>query len=178
MLITRAMSIVCGLLAALTLSAVATADEYPSKPIKVIVPYPAGATTDFMGRVLADYLRSKTNQAVIVENIGGASGTIGMAAVARSPSDGYTLLIGGGAVTSAALLYKSLPFDPMKDLTPVGIIGRIPTVFAVHKDVPAKTLQEFVALAKKEPGKFNYVSPGTGAPPHIAPLQLSELLPV
>lgn len=161
------------MLAVLAFAGIAYADDYPSKPVRIIVPYPAGATTDFMGRLFADYLRTKTDQPVIVENIGGASGTIGMAAAAKAPGDGYTLLIGGSAVTSASLLYKSLPFDPMKDLAPVGIIGRIPTVFAVHKDVPAKTLEEFVALAKKEPGKFNYVSPGTGTPPHIAPLELS-----
>lgn len=164
---------VLSLIALLMLTPAANADDYPSKPVRVIVPYPAGATTDFMGRLFADYLRSKTGQTVLVENIGGASGTIGMAAAAKAAADGHTLLIGGSAVTSAALLYKSLPFDPRKDLAPVGIIGRIPTVFAIHKDVPATTLAEFVALARSEPGKFNFVSPGAGTPPHIAPLELA-----
>lgn len=150
-----------------------TADDWPSRPVRLIVPFPAGATTDFMGRLMADWLRTRGPQPVVVENIAGAAGTIGMAAAAKAPADGHHLLVSGGSVAASAHLFKSLPFVPMRDLVPVGALGRIPTVFAVHKDIPATTLAEFVALARRDPGKYNYVTPGPGTPPHVAPLQLT-----
>lgn len=149
------------------------AEPYPTKAVKVIVPFPPGATTDFMGRMFADYLRTTGSHPAIVENIAGASATIGMGAAAKSPPDGHTLLVTGASRTAAALLYK-LSYDPIQDLVPVGIIGKIPTVFAIHKDVPAKTLREFVDLARANPGKYNFVSPGSGTPPHIASLEIAD----
>ena len=171
----RAVLAACAAWAGIGWSALAhsAADDYPSRPVRLIVPFPAGATTDFMGRLIADYLRATTSQPVVVENIGGASGTIGAAAAAKSPADGHNLLVYGGSLAAAGHLYKDLPFAPMRDLVPIGALGRIPTVFAVHKDVPAKTLAELVALARRAPGRFNYVSPGTGTPPHLAALQLA-----
>lgn len=176
MKISRRFAGVClSMLAALASSgtASAAADEYPARPVRVIVPYPPGATTDFMGRLFADHLRAATAQSVTVENIGGASGTIGAAAAAKAPADGHNLLVFGGSLAAAAQLYKDLPFVPMRDLVAIGTLARIPTVFAVHKDVPARTLAELVALARQAPGKYNYVSPGSGTPPHVAALQFA-----
>jgi tripartite-type tricarboxylate transporter receptor subunit TctC len=147
-------------------------DAYPSGSIRIIVPFPAGATTDYLGRLLAEFVRIKTNQQVVVENVAGAAGAIGMAATIRAAPDGYTVLVTGSSLASASLLSK-LSFDPLTELVPAGIIGRIPTVYAVHKDVPARTLNEFVELVRKEPGKFNYVTPGNGTPPHIAALEFA-----
>lgn len=165
------------LAAALAVGALGTGvraeENYPSREVRIIVPFPPGATTDFLGRLLAEYLRGKTKQTIVVENVPGAGGAIGMAKTAKAAPDGYTILVTGSSLASASLLAK-LSFDPLVELVPVGIIGRIPTVYAVYKDVPAKTLLEFVALAKKSPGQINYVTPGIGTPPHVAALRLSD----
>jgi tripartite-type tricarboxylate transporter receptor subunit TctC len=152
--------------------AVRAEEAYPSRSIRIIVPFPAGATTDFLGRLLAEYLRTKTGQQVVVENVPGAAGALGMAATIRAAPDGYTILVTGSSLASASLLSK-ISFDPLTELVPVGIIGRIPTVYAVHKDIPAKTLKEFTELVRKEPSKINFVTPGKGTPPHVAALELS-----
>jgi tripartite-type tricarboxylate transporter receptor subunit TctC len=159
----------------LVLSGQAFAQNYPSRLIKIIVPFPPGATTDFVGRAFADFLKAKTGQNVVVENMPGAAGNIGMAAAARAEPDGYTLVVVGSSLFSInPHLYKDMRFDPVKDLAVVGIIGEIPTLFAVNKDVPAQTLPEFLALAKKEPGKYIYASAGIGTPLHLSVARLAR----
>jgi tripartite-type tricarboxylate transporter receptor subunit TctC len=140
--------------------------QYPNKSIKMIVPYPPGGATDVIGRVLAQRLSTALGQQVVVDNRGGAGGNIGAEAVAKSPPDGYTLLM--GALTShtimATLEKDSIRYNIEKDLVPVAIVGSVPLVWVVNPAVPVKDLKEFVAYAKANPGKLNYASSGAGAP--------------
>jgi len=152
-------------LAALAATA-ALAQPYPSKSIKLIVPYPPGGATDVIGRVMAQRLTTALGQQVVVDNRSGAGGNIGAEAVAKSPPDGYTLLM--GALTShsimATLEKGSIRYDLGKDLVPVAVVGSVPLVWVVHPSLPVKTLQELVAYAKANPGKLTYASSGAGAP--------------
>jgi tripartite-type tricarboxylate transporter receptor subunit TctC len=153
----------------------AVAQGYPSRTIKLIVPFPPGATTDAVGRVIGDYLRTKTGATVVVENMPGAAGNIGMTSAVRADPDGYTLVVVASSLISInPHLYKEARLDPVKDLAVVGIIGEIPTLFAVNKDVPAQTLPEFLALAKKDPGKYVYASAGVGTPLHLSVARLAR----
>jgi tripartite-type tricarboxylate transporter receptor subunit TctC len=140
--------------------------QYPNKPIKMIVPYPPGGATDVIGRVLAQRLSTALGQQVIVDNRGGAGGNIGADAVAKSPPDGYTLLM--GALTShsimATLEKDTIRYNLEKDLTPVAVVGSVPLVWVVHPSLPVKDMKEFVAYAKANPGKLTYASSGAGAP--------------
>ena len=144
----------------------ALAQPYPNKSIKLIVPYPPGGATDVIGRVMAQRLTTALGQQVVVDNRGGAGGNIGAEAVAKSPPDGYTLLM--GALTShsimATLEKGTIRYDLGKDLTPVAVVGSVPLVWVVHPSLPVKTLQELVAYAKANPGKLTYASSGAGAP--------------
>jgi len=145
---------------------VAAAQSYPNKPVKMIVPYPPGGATDVIGRVLAQRLSTALGQQVVVENRGGAGGNIGAEAVAKSPPDGYTLLM--GAITShsimATLEKDSIRYSLEKDLVPVAVVGQVPLVWVVNPSVPVKDMKEFVAYAKANPGKLSYASSGAGAP--------------
>ena len=162
--------------AALALSALAiaagpaSAQQYPDKPIKLIVPFPPGGATDVIGRVMAQRLSTALGQSVVVDNRAGASGNIGAEAVAKATPDGYTLLL--GAVTSHSInqtLEKaSIRYNFEKDLIPVAIVGSVPLVFVVHPSVPAKTLKELIAYAKSKPGELNFASSGAGAPQRLA----------
>ena len=162
-----------GLIAAGALIAAATSASaqtaYPSQPIRMIVPFAAGAVNDFLGRLAAEHLKNRTGQSVVVENRTGAGGNIGLAQVAQSPPDGYT--IGMAGVTNFAvnpLIYKSMPFDPMKDLVPVAPLADTPLVVTTNaKALPMATFKELVAYARANPGKLNYGSSGTGTPAHI-----------
>jgi tripartite-type tricarboxylate transporter receptor subunit TctC len=144
----------------------ALAQPYPNKSVKLIVPYPPGGATDVIGRVMAQRLSTALGQQVVVDNRGGAGGNIGAEAVAKSPPDGYTLLM--GALTShsimATLEKGSIRYDLGKDLAPVAVVGSVPLVWVVHPSLPVKTLQELVAYAKANPGKLTYASSGAGAP--------------
>lgn len=143
------------------------ADEWPSKQIKVIVPFDAGAGTDTVLRFYAQQLSKVLGQSVVVENVGGAGGAIGTMRVARSPSDGYTLL--GTLITATAALphMQKLQYDSMKDLTPIARLGYPVTLLGVNKDMGINTLQEMIARAKKEPGKIAYGSAGVGSAPQF-----------
>ena len=151
---------------ALSLGAANALAQYPAKPIKMIVPYPPGGATDVIGRVLAQRLSTALGQQVVIDNRGGAGGNIGAEAVAKSPPDGYTLLM--GALTShsimATLEKDSIRYNLEKDLTPVAVVGSVPLVWVVHPSLPVKDLKEFVAYAKANPGKLTYASSGAGAP--------------
>jgi tripartite-type tricarboxylate transporter receptor subunit TctC len=140
---------------------------YPNRVIKMIVPYPAGGTIDLMGRMIADQFQKGLGASVVVENKAGAGTTIGAEQVARSEPDGYTLLI----VTSTTLainktLYKKLPYDPVKDFTPIALVTAVPFALIVNPSIPAKTLPEFIAYAKANPG-LAYGSAGNGSPQHL-----------
>ncbi len=144
-----------------------TAASFPSKPIKIVVPFAAGGSTDALARMLAQKLTSAWGQTVIVENKPGAGATLGADYVAKAPADGYTLLMGAAHHTIAQNVYKSLPYHFGRDLAPVSIMALIPNVIVINDKVPAKNIQELIALAKKEPGKLNYGSAGAGTAHHL-----------
>lgn len=145
------------------------AAQYPDKPVKLIVPYPPGATNDLLGRVLAEPLAKELGQPVIVDNKGGAATAIGATAAANAPADGHTLLLGTGTTFSLnPLLKKGLAYDTDRDFRMVSIIAEVPIVFIVNPQFPAKTLAEFVAYAKANPGKVNFSSSGLGSSLHLA----------
>ena len=147
----------------------AAADDYPSKPIKFIVPYPPGGPTDAMARLIQVPLQAKLKTPVIIENRGGAGGKIGTDFVAKSPADGYTIVLAAsGPMAVNKTLYRSMPFDPLKDLAPVIQISAYPLVLEVHPSVPAKDLKQFLALAKANPSDLGFASAGNGTPQHLA----------
>jgi tripartite-type tricarboxylate transporter receptor subunit TctC len=166
---------VLGLLAALPLALAgpAAAQNYPSRPIRLVVPYPAGGPTDVVARILANGLSAKLKQSVVVENRpGGAAGTVGGRVVVSAEPDGYTLLLSQvGSLTIAPSLYK-LDYDTLRDLTPIAIVAVSPEILTINPAVPANSLAEFLAYAKANPGKLNFGSPGTGTLPHIIGEQL------
>jgi tripartite-type tricarboxylate transporter receptor subunit TctC len=143
-------------------------DAYPSKPITMIVPFAAGGSTDVIGRVIAEGLRQVLGQPVLVENRGGAGGSIGTAAIAKAQPDGYT--IGMGTASTLAInpaAYKSLPFDVLNDLTPIGNIAAVPNIMAINPSVPATDMAAFIALARAQPRKLSYASAGIGSVSHL-----------
>jgi tripartite-type tricarboxylate transporter receptor subunit TctC len=140
---------------------------YPSRTIKLIVPYPAGGTTDFLGRLVADQLKTGLGATVIVENKPGAGTTLGADQVAKADPDGYTLLM--ATSTTLAInktLYRKLPYDPVKDFTPIALVAGVPFALIINPSIPAKTLAEFIAYAKTKPG-LAYGSAGNGSPQHL-----------
>ena len=145
----------------------AVAENYPARPIKIIVSTSAGGITDVAARVLGNYLQAKTGQTVVIDNRSGAGGNIAMDAVAKSTPDGYTLGVANtGNIVINPYLYRSMPFDPLKDLVPVGAMGDVPLFMVVNGQLPANNLTEFVAYAKANP--VSYGSAGTGTTPHLA----------
>ena len=149
-------------------SAAQDAKTFPSKPITIIVPFPSGGgTSDLLGRVLAQKLQEAWGQTVIVENRPGASGNIGAAAVAKSPPDGHTLLIGAAAISTSQALYKDPGFKLFENLTPVTVIGTVPFMLVVHPSLPVTNVAQFVDYAKKNPGKLSLGSGGNGTIPHL-----------
>ncbi|MEO9101761.1 MAG: tripartite tricarboxylate transporter substrate binding protein [Rhodoferax sp.] len=153
----------------MTLLASAQAQGYPEKSVRIVVPYPAGGTTDIIARVAATQLGQVLKQSFVVENRPGASGAIGSAEVARATPDGYTLLMGTASTHGInSALYKNLPYDAVKDFAPVTVVASTPNIIAVNPSVAAKTLPELIALAKAEPGKLNYGSTSAGGSPHMS----------
>lgn len=151
------------------LAAAAQAADYPTRPIKLIVPYAAGGPTDVLGRVVGEYLGRDLKQVVVVENKAGAQGAIGAEAAARADPDGYTLFVTAASIfVLNPLLYKNLRYDPAKDFRMLAVITDSPMIMEVHPSVPAKTVAEFVAYARKNPGKLNFGSAGTGGTVHLA----------
>jgi tripartite-type tricarboxylate transporter receptor subunit TctC len=156
------------LLAALSGPALAQ-ESWPSRPIRLVVPLSAGGGVDMMARLTAQHLASQLGQQVVVENQGGAGGTIAANMVARAQPDGHTLIFQSvSAAVVNALVYKSLPYDPIKDLIPVTLAGTFPLVLITNPDVPARDLGELVRLLKANPGKYSYGSSGVGTMPHLA----------
>jgi tripartite-type tricarboxylate transporter receptor subunit TctC len=146
----------------------ALAQEYPTRPITLIVPYTPGGGNDAMARVVADKMSVALGQQIVIENRGGAGGSIATRQVARAAPDGYTLGLGGtGTLAIDPTLYPNVGYDPRKDFAPVGLIATSALIVLVNPTVPAKTLTEFIALAKAEPGKINYASAGSGSGIHL-----------
>jgi tripartite-type tricarboxylate transporter receptor subunit TctC len=156
-----------GALFALALHATAQ-DAWPTKPITLVVPFAAGGTTDIVGRAVAQKLGEALHQTVVVDNRAGAGGTSGASAVAKSSADGYTLLLATIAHTMAPSIYKTLPYDFVKDLDPIGLVAFTPNVLLVNPAIPASNVQEFVAYIKAHPGKVNYGSAGKGSTEHMS----------
>lgn len=147
----------------------AHAQAFPSKPIRIVCPYPAGATTDAVSRLMANALQADSGATVIVDNRGGAGGNIGTEAVARGEADGHTLLLGAlGPMAANPALYAKLNFDPAKDFKPLALAASVPLIWAVHPSFPAATAKEAIALLRKSPGRFSYASAGNGTPQHLA----------
>jgi tripartite-type tricarboxylate transporter receptor subunit TctC len=168
-------STVCALTLALSVAQGATAHavDYPNQTIKIIVPFPPGGGVDVVARMIAPRLGESLGQSVIIENRGGAGGSVGATAVAQSPHDGYTLLLGTGSTHGTnPLVYTKLGYDPVRDFAPVALITSAPLVLAVNKDVPVKTAADLIALAKAKPGQLSFGSYGTGSNNHL----IAELL--
>jgi len=160
---------------AIAASAAVHAQSYPSKPVRMIVSYPAGGANDIVARAVGQKLTEILGQTVIVENRSGAGGTIGADAAAKSAADGYTLLMAAGAHTLAPSLYSKLSYDIVKDFTPISISARSAYLLVLHPSVPAKSVKELIALARAKPGSLTYASSGVGAPPHLAAEMFSAM---
>jgi tripartite-type tricarboxylate transporter receptor subunit TctC len=155
--------------AALWAAQAVQAQNYPVKPIRLIVPFTPGGTSDILGRAVGQKLSEAWGQPVIVDNVAGAGGSVGADRVAKAAPDGYTLLMGHiGTLAVNPAIYPKLPYDPVKNFTPVAWVASVPNVLAVHPSVPAKSLKELVALAKAKPGQLNYGSGGNGSAAHLA----------
>jgi len=141
---------------------------YPSKPIKIVVPFAAGGAVDVVARVVGQRVSEQVNQPVIVDNKPGGHANIGADFVAKAPPDGYTLLLGANGLASNMTLHKNLPFDTLRDFAPVAAVGYAPLVFVVPTGSPAKTLQEFIAMARAKPGAFTYGTAAAGGSGHLA----------
>lgn len=152
---------------ALLFGSAAHAEDYPSRSIRVVVPFSPGGAVDGPMRLIAQELGKRLGQAVVVENKPGAGATIGTDVVAKAPPDGYTLLLASQTNAISATLYAKLPFDPIEDFTPITLIGREPGVVVVNPAVPAKTLQAFIAYVKAHPGEINFASSGNGSGQHL-----------
>ncbi len=146
----------------------AHAADFPDRPVKLIIPWPSGGGTDTVGRVIGQQLATRWGQPVLVDNRGGASGSIGAAAAAAAPADGYTLLLATITLATNPSLSPNQQLDPLTDLTPLVLVAGVPHVLAVNPSVPAKNVAEFIAYAKSRPGKLNYASAGAGSPFHLA----------
>jgi tripartite-type tricarboxylate transporter receptor subunit TctC len=143
--------------------------DYPNKPLRLVVGFPPGAATDITGRIFAQRLSEAWGVPVVVENVPGAGGTVGSQRVAKSTPDGYTLsYAGNGAITIAPSLYSKLGYDSTRDFVPITMVLTMCSILAVNNEVPAKSIQELIALAKAQPGKLSYATPGVGTPQHIA----------
>ena len=151
-------------------AAAQSAERWPTKPIRLVVPFAPGGSSEIIARSLAARLSTSLGQQVFVENKPGAAGNVAMEDVKRAPHDGYTLILGhvGTLAVNPALFGTALPYDPMKDFLPVSMVATVPNVIAVNPEVPARTLAEFVNLAKAKPGKLNYGTAGNGSAGHLA----------
>ena len=155
-------------LAFLAASPVAAQDAYPSRPIRLILPFPPGGGTDILGRLIAERLSAGLGQPVIAENRGGAGGNVGVEVAARSAPDGYNILLVAPVIAISPALYPKLNYDPVKDLAPISLVATVPNVIITHPSVPAQTLKEFIAHVRQHPGAMNFGSGGNGTSNHLA----------
>ena len=156
--------------ASLLLSAgMAAAQSYPSKAIRMVMPFPPGGPTDIVGRLVVQKLSDQIGQPVVADSRPGASGNVGLEIASKAPADGYTIVLSSPVIALSPLLYGKLNYDPWKDLAPIALVGAVRNVLVVHPSVPAKDLKELVAIARKQPGKLSYGSGGIGTTTHLAP---------
>jgi len=151
------------------------AQAYPARPVRMIVPFPPGGNTDIIARIVAPRMSESLGQQLIIDNRGGAGSTIGTELAARAPADGYTILMVSAAHTINPAMVKKLPYDSVKDFTPVSVVADVPTVFVCHPSLPVKTVAEFLALARKRPGEITYSTAGRGTVGHLAAELLSSM---
>jgi tripartite-type tricarboxylate transporter receptor subunit TctC len=156
-------------------SVAAATTSYPAKPIRLVVPFPAGASSDIVGRMLGEKLAEQMGEQVVADNRPGAGGNLGIGFAAKSVPDGYTMVIATASIAVSPSLYAKLGYDPVKDLAPVARLTSIPNVLLVHPSIPAKTLRQFVNLARAHPGKLNFGSGGAGTTNHLANELLKHL---
>jgi len=163
----HAMHVIAAL--AVVFAADGISQTYPQRPVRLVIPFVAGSGTDVIGRLLAQRVSESWGQSIIVDNRGGAAGNIAAEHVAKSPPDGYTILLGNIATHgSNPSLYKKLPYDPIQDFAPVTLLASIPPVVAVHPSIPARNMRELIALARAHPGELNYAGAGIGSGSHLA----------
>lgn len=153
----------------------AFAQTYPTKPIRLILPFPPGGPTDIVGRLTGQKLGELVGQQVIADSRPGASGNVGLELASKAPPDGYTIVLSSPVISLSPHMYTKLNYDPHKDLAPIALIGAVRNVLVVHPSVPVKSVKELVALARKNPGKLNYGSGGVGTTTHLAPELLKSL---
>jgi tripartite-type tricarboxylate transporter receptor subunit TctC len=167
-----AIALVCGIAGGAALAqstSTSSGQAYPTKPNRMVVPYPAGGGSDLIARSISKKLSEKLAQGIIVDNRGGATGMIGTDIAAKSAPDGYTLLLGSVAeVALNVAVYKKMPYNPERDLAPVALVATSPLVLAVHPSLPARSVREFIALAKKRPHEIGYATAGEGSPHNVA----------
>ncbi|MGH8702772.1 MAG: Bug family tripartite tricarboxylate transporter substrate binding protein [Burkholderiales bacterium] len=156
-------------------TATVCAQTYPVKPVRLIVPFVAGGNTDIIARVVTPEMSKALGQQIIVENRGGAGSIIGTEVVAKSPPDGYTLLMVSAAHVINPAMVRKLPYDSIKDFAPISIVADVPTAFAVHPQLPVKNVKEFIALAKARPGQLNFSTAGRGTVGHLSAELLSSM---
>jgi tripartite-type tricarboxylate transporter receptor subunit TctC len=166
------------LLGAVQASPVASEEQYPTRPVKIIVPWPAGGVADFLARVVADRLSGALNQPVIVENKPGAGTNLGSEVVARAAPDGYTLLLASSNNAVNMTLYKDMRYDTVKDFLPISLLALVPNILVVNPKFPAHTVKELIDYSKAHPGKVKYASAGNGSPAHLAAEQFKRLAQV
>lgn len=172
----RFLQISTGVALAGVMPCAAWAQSYPSKPVKLLVPYAAGGPTDILARLVAQKLGEQFGTPFIVENVSGAGGNVGMARGAKAPADGHTLLIVPPNIVVNPSLYATVPYDPYKDFDPVTIAVRAPVALIAHPSIGASTVKELVALIRANPGKYHFASPGAGTPPHLVGEQFRRSL--
>ena len=159
-------------LCALLTAAAAAADTYPQRPIRLIAPFPPGGGVDINARLLADPLGKALGQTVVVDNRPGAGGRLGIELVSQAIPDGYTLGLGGIGMAISRALYKKLPYDTLRDFIPISLLAGQPNILVAHPAIPAKSFQDFIALARSQPGALSYGSPGVGTGTHLATVLL------
>jgi len=157
------------------MSAPLFAQTYPVRPVRFILPFPAGGPTDILGRIIGQMLSAELGQSVVPENRPGAGGNVGTEYAAKQPGDGYTIVLASPSLSISPVLYKKLAYDPVRDFAPISLVAEIPNILLVHPSVPAKTLKEFVQLAKANPGKLNFGSGGLGTSNHLGSEMLKGL---
>jgi tripartite-type tricarboxylate transporter receptor subunit TctC len=168
--VARALGLLTLALAAVAAPGLARAQpaDWPTRPVRLILPFPPGGGTDILGRLIAEQLTANLGQPVVAENRGGAGGNVGAEAAAKSAPDGYSIVLVAPSLAISPSLYSSLGYDPVKDFAPVSLVATVPNVMITNPEVPAKTLKEFIALAKSRPGEMNFGSGGSGTSNHLA----------